>query len=237
MLWLGIDFETTGLDTQNDRITEIGAVLWDPFEKKPLKLFHEFLKVDRPLTPEIQKLTGLSDAILEKYGKPFKSVAENMAELFQHCSHVVAHNGTGFDKPLFKAECVRHKVGEWERPWIDTSVDVPFPADITARKLTYLAAEHGFLNPFAHRAVFDVLTMLTVISNYDPHEIVRWSESPAVTIRAKVDYADRAKASSRGYRWDAARKFWVKTIKEFQLEKERQEAMFTVEVLPTERTA
>lgn len=232
MLWLGIDFETTGLDTKNDRITEVGAVLWDPFEKKPLKIFHEFVKVDGPLTPEITQLTGLTSEMLDKYGKSFKQVAENMSEMFQHCTHVIAHNGSGFDRPLLQAECVRHEVGGWDRPWIDSSMDVPFPPSITVRKLTYLAAEHGFVNPFAHRAVFDVLTMLTVVSKYDPLEVVRWSESPAVTIRAKVEYADRQKASSRGYRWDAERKWWLKNIKQFQLEKEQQEAMFTVIVLP-----
>lgn len=233
MLFLGIDFETTGLDTKEDRITEIGAVLWDAKDKKPVKIFHEFCKVDRPLTKEITELTGITDDILNKYGKSFSQAVEGMRDFFQHATHVVAHNGTNFDRPLFEAECVRHNVGKWERPWIDTSVDVPYPKNISVRKLTYLAAEHGFLNPFAHRAVFDVLTMFQVLSAYDPAEVVRWSESPSITIQAKVSYDDRALASARGYRWNGETKQWLKTIKQFQLEKEQQEAMFTVVVLPS----
>ncbi len=107
---------------------------------------------------------------------------------------------------------------------------------ITVRKLTYLAADHKIINPFSHRAVFDVMTMLMVLSEYDPGEVLRYSASPSITIQAKVSYEDRAKASSRGYRWEAETKRWVKTIKQFQLDKEQREAMFNVIVL-SERTA
>lgn len=230
-LWLGLDLESTGLAVKEDRITEVGAVLWDHRAKKPVKIFHEFCKIDKELSKEIVELTGITDEILLKFGKPFKTVAESLGEMFKHCTHVVCHNGTGFDRPIFEAECVRHNVAKWDRPWIDTSVDVPFPPNITVRKLSYLACEHGFVNPFAHRAVFDVMTMLKVLSCYDADEILRYAASPNLTIQAKVEYADRQKASSRGYRWNGETKQWLKTIKEFQLEKERAEAMFTVAVL------
>jgi DNA polymerase III epsilon subunit-like protein len=231
MYWLGYDLETTGLNVKEERITEVGAVLWDVKEKKPVEVYNALVKIDRPLTPAIVKLTGLTDDILSKHGKSFVDAVKGMFELATHATHYVAHNGSLFDQPFLKEECVRNGVTFLERPLIDSSVDVPYPAEISTRKLVHLAAEHNFLNPYAHRAVFDVLTMMTVVSKYDSEEIIRYSESPNVTIRAMVEYADRAKASTKGYRWDGEKKFWTKTIKGFQLEKEKQESTFEIKEL------
>ena len=232
MLFLGYDCESTGLNTKEDRITEIGAVLWDVKNKKPVEIYNCLVKVDKPLTPQITELTGLTNDILNKHGKAFVDAVKPMFELATHATHIVAHNGGNFDKPFLIEECVRNGVTPIDRPWIDSSVDIPYPASITTRKLVHLASEHQFLNPFAHRAVFDVLTMLTIISKYDAQEIIRYAESPNITLRAVVTYDERTKASSKGYRWDAERKFWIKTVKSFQLEKEKQESTFEIKELP-----
>jgi DNA polymerase-3 subunit epsilon len=230
MFWLGLDFETTGLDTSKERITEVGAVLWDCKEKLPLSMFNALIfdETMPELTPEITALTGLKTETLKRWGSDPKEILQTLTGLMAHADYIVAHNGTNFDKPLYYAECKRWGVTPCEKPWIDSCADVPYDARIATRKLVHLAAEHNFLNPFAHRAVFDVLTMFKVISQYDHDEIIRYANSPNITVRAVVTYEDRLKASSRGYRWNADAKHWIKTIKNFQIEKETKECPFKV---------
>ncbi len=230
MYWLGVDFETTGLDTSKERITEVGAVLWDCKEKIPLSMFNALIfdETMPELSSEITEITGLKTETLKRWGSAPKETIQSLTGLMEHADYVVAHNGTNFDKPLYGHECNRWGVQASVKPWIDSSVDVPYGPRIATRKLVHLAAEHNFLNPFAHRAVFDVLTMFKVLSQYDHEEIVRYANSPNITVRAVVTYEDRAKASSKGYRWNADAKHWIKTIKDFQVEKEIKECNFKV---------
>lgn len=229
MYWLGFDCETTGLQVATDSIIEIGAVLWDVERKAPVMQYGALIKGNFAVSEEITKITGITKEDTDKFGVPFREAIHEMGKMIPFATHLVAHNGTNFDRPILEAELLRHEMPVAPHPWIDTAVDIDYPPSITVRKLSYLACEHGFLNPFAHRAVSDVLTMMKVASFYDPEQMMKWAASPPVTIRAKVTYDDRLLASARGYRWDAAKKFWVKSIKEFQLEAEKQGASFTIE--------
>lgn len=233
MLVLGLDFETDSLDTVNGSITEVGAVLWDTLINKPLVIYNKLIRQSKPLTPEIVKLTGLTDDILAKYGEDPYHVLAGLGEVMTKADHVVAHNGTNFDKPFYHNNCARIDLDPLEKHWVDTSVDIPYPDNISTRKLVHLAAEHGFVNPFAHRAVFDVLTMLAVCAKYDWPQVIALSKEENVRLIANVSYADNNKAKERGYRWDATRKQWYKTIKRSFVEREINEANFKIFQEPT----
>lgn len=223
MLLLGLDFETTGLDTKTCDVIEVGAVLWDPTRRVPLAMMSEF--VSGPIVPsEITEITGIHQVDL-LLGQPIAAVRSSLLSLVEKANFIVAHNGTNFDRPIFE-RMINDKVR-----WIDTSVDVPYPKHMTTRKLSHLAAEHGFANPFSHRAVFDVMTMLRVLSQYDIGPIIELSALPALTVVAEVSYDDREKVKARGYRWDGAKRRWSKIMKQPQLEKEIAEAGFKVRVL------
>lgn len=234
MFWLGIDFETTGLDVTKERITEVGAVMWDAHNRLPMRVVNFFMWAqDYPkISPEITRLTGLKPDYYSHHHLDPATGLKTLSGLIEKADYVMAHNGTNFDFPLLKNEWARnaHSLPFVQKPTIDTSVDLPYPDHITTRKLVHLAAEHGFLNPFAHRAVFDVLTMLSIASRYPVEEVVSYSQSPSITIRANVSKADREQAKSRGYRWDGDNFRWIKTIKEFQLEKEKQGAPFEITI-------
>jgi DNA polymerase-3 subunit epsilon len=238
MRLLGLDFETTGLDTKNDRITEIGLCLWEVETKRPLTTVGVFLHdASYPkLSDEITKLTGITDEMLQEFGTEPKG---NLQWLDSYCSrhrvdYVVAHNGRDFDMPFLEAEFDRHGVaGDCIRhlPLIDTKTDIPFASEPDSRRLKHLALDCGFINPFAHRAVFDVLTMLRVLSNYSIEDVVNYAKIPWMVVRAVVPHpkydggAGKDLAKKIGFRWqDIGGKnypgWWVKKIKEDQLDAE-----------------
>ena len=97
--------------------------------------------------------------------------------------------------------------------------------------MIHLAAEHDFLNPFAHRAVFDVLTMFKVLSHYDIDEVVRYSKVPWVTVQAMVGFNNNKLAKERSYRWNPDRKIWWRLVKQDKLEQERKEAPFETKLI------
>lgn len=242
---LGIDLETTGLDTGNDRITELGVVVWDVEGKKPLEmanfLIHPSDLGDR-LTPEavemMGRVCGLTPAILEEFGVGLHTALGTLHDWATQykIGYAVAHNAENFDRPLLEMELKRQNFTPLNTPWIDTRTDLPFEVEPSSRKLNHLAADHGFINPFAHRAVFDVLTMLRVMSHYDFARILEYRAIPFVTVRALVDYADREKAKARRYAWQnlgdkTYPKCWVKRIKQNKLEEEQAQAGFPVVVL------
>jgi DNA polymerase III epsilon subunit-like protein len=244
MRLLGLDFETTGLDLANDRITEVGLALWDVDTKRPLVTYGQFLIDDgirARLNPDtvamMERVSGISPSLLEEFGMcPIKLFSWLDTFCFEHgVDYICAHNGNGYDKPLLAAELKRHGVPTRmvdKIHWLDSRVDIPHPSPPDSNKLKHLALDAGFINPFAHRAVFDVLTMLRVLSHYDLNEVVRYSRIPSVVIRAVVPHPkqdggkgkDRAKAA--GFRWREVdykvyENCWVKKIRVDQLEAER----------------
>lgn len=231
MLLLGLDFETTGLDFAKDRIIEVGAVLWDTTRGVPVRMLSEL--VSHPdsdecpeVSEEITRITGITQADLDQFSVPWMEARRALNGMALAADAVVAHNGTGFDQPMLCAHLDRLEHSQaphleiWRGPWIDTCTDVDYPPAITTRKLTHLAAEHGFLNPFPHRAVSDVLTMLKVLSHYDIGPVLESSRQPSFTVRAMVSYDDREKAKARGYRWDGGKKVWTKIVKGHRLNDE-----------------
>lgn len=216
MIVLGLDLETTGLNPVTDQIIEIGAVVWDVGQKKPLKLMSELIQSNVPVSEEITEITGITNEDLKKHAITLPEGLQRLADLMRECRYFVGHNGREFDK-LFLERAAGECGLTLDLPWIDTIQDIPYPDTISTRKLTHLCAEHGFLNPFSHRAVFDVLSMLEVFSKYDFSEIEKYQKSPDMKLIAKVSYDDREKAKRAGFRWDPQGKSWYKKVKECQM--------------------
>lgn len=241
MLVLGFDVETTGLDTANDHITQLGAVLWDTkaaIGRKRAKLTLNtsiiHVQMPNPLDPKITEITGMVYEDLEAYGMPPAIVFNQLLWFLERAEAVVAHNGNLFDKPMLKSNMERHGYELPEKLWIDTSCDIEYPAEIATRKLSYLATEHGFLNPFPHDAVSDVLTMLKIADRYDWAKTVEWAKSPTLVVQAVSTFHQKELVKKQNYRWNNENKIWTKSIKEFQLADAQQaakEAGFSVAVL------
>lgn len=238
---LGIDFETTGLDPKKDYILEVGGALFDCAEKKPLYTLQYYLHHENypTITEEITKLTGITDSLCKEFKTdPFEFFQALEAFCIKHnVDFLCAHNARDFDKPFMLMHLQRMKI---EAPklksleWIDTRYDLP--VEFESRKLKYLAADHGFISPFQHRAVFDTLTMMRILSEYDISEVVRLSREPWCTVKALVGYEDKEKAKEKKYLWEKCGtrtypKAWVKRLRQCDLEAERTNCPFEVVVL------
>lgn len=232
MRLLGLDLETTGFLTDKDRITELGIVLWDAPNKTPLYMRGDFLHAaDYPKqSDEVIRVTGITDAMLLEFGKPPREILLALESFVaaHRVDFLVGHNSENFDRPLLMDELTRHEVEApvlRALPWIDSRTDLPFASEPDSRKLKHLAGDHGFLNPFAHRAVFDVLTMLKVLGHYDLQAILEYQKIPFITVRALVTFDEKQLAKDQRFSWEklgerSYPKMWVKRIKADKLAQE-----------------
>lgn len=233
MILLGIDVETTGLSIEEDDIIEIGAVFYDWEKKSPVTLISEFIRTNKTIKDEAAEVHGISRNELSLYGKNLDGVLTNI--YFQWLNFgkppFVAHNGSVFDRKMIEPKLFNAVGKTFETFWIDTVTDIPYPKHIQTRKLSYLASEHGFINPFPHRAVFDVLTMFKVLSHYNIEEVISISKSPMIKVIANVKFEEKHKAKDKGFYWNPDEKYWFKTMRNFQLEQVSLDFEYRVEYL------
>jgi DNA polymerase-3 subunit epsilon len=227
---LGIDFETTGLDLKNDRITEVGLVLWDSETKQPTQVAGFLVNTDKEITPEIEKLTGITRKMVNAYGKDEKYSFEIVLEMLSAADYVVAHNGNEFDKVLLENWANRESRPLPDKLWIDTKTDLPEAAYGRSASLKYMACDHGFVYD-AHRAVSDVLAMLRILGTYDVDLVIESAKQPTIRVQALVTFDTNKLAKERGYHWKPETKQWIKPIKANFLDKEKTEAKFGIRVL------
>lgn len=223
MKLLGLDFETTGKDTEKSRVIEVGLVLWDTDLHTPTKVAGYLVDPGPGVVyePEAMQKNGLSAELCAMYGMEDGAAIRQLLGWMRFCDAVVAHNGHEFDYLLLEAWAKRYGLEVPDRLRIDTMHDIELGPKMSSR-LVYMAADRGFLNPFPHRAMFDVMTMMKLLDFYNFDRVVELAKSPRITVRALVSYDNRDRAKSRGYHWKPEDKLWTKIIKEINLEKERE---------------
>jgi DNA polymerase-3 subunit epsilon len=231
MIIAGIDLEGGGLgkeiDVSNDRITEIGLAVWDTtgglIRTWSCLVWEEGVPF---ALPNIQRKTGITEAMLRSHGRTFRFALQALLAGVRDVDAWMAFNGTGYDLPMLRAEAKRQEVVLPDIQVIDPLTDVDWPEDITTRAQNYLAADHGILNPFPHRALPDVLTMMQLTSKYDPQQMLTWAKSPTVWLKAVVPFEQKDLAKDLLYRWnqDEYPKAWTKKVKELNVAKEQEAA-------------
>lgn len=108
------DIETTGFHAMSDSIIEIGAV--KVVEGKIVDKFSSFVNPKRPVPFEIEKLTGITDAMLIDE----RVIEEVLPEFLAFCEDaiMVAHNAD-FDMGFIKENAKRQGV-DWNPTYVDT---------------------------------------------------------------------------------------------------------------------
>lgn len=219
-LLLGIDFETTGVNPEADDIIEIGAVLMH-CDITTWTLVESFSDLVKPNKAAIQnaEIHGISENLARRYGwRSINAVFESIDEWRVTPDYIVAHNAP-FEQSFLKAAGI-----DLGKPWIDTMTDIPYPPGKGKGTLTHIAADHGILNPFPHRALPDVLTMFQVLSQYDLADVIKRASAVKVKLKAVCTFEQKDIAKSLGYRWDQAERAWWRDVPEYEVDAERGRA-------------
>lgn len=96
---VALDIETTGLESQNDKIIEIGAVRFSGSEIQ--EEFNSLINPGKPIPPFISQLTGITDAMVRK-APPVEEVIDQLID-FVKDAPVVGHN-VKFDLSFLKKQ-------------------------------------------------------------------------------------------------------------------------------------
>ena len=160
---VAFDLETTGLSAHDDRMTEIGAVIFSGGEIKAT--FHTFVNPERPIPPEITKLTGITDR--DVFDAPDEAAALRAFLDFAGDRPLAAHNAE-FDMSFLFAAADRAGL-PYDPVYVDTlslsRILLPdlsrHKLDIVARRLELPAFEH-------HRASDDAGVVARILEKFIP---------------------------------------------------------------------
>lgn len=225
MIVLGLDFETTGLDFNNDRVIEVGAILYSTGQKKCLESEGFLVKSEVAISAKITKLTGVTQQAMEKFGFESDDSLDTVRQMMLAADAMIGHNVLHFDKNVLEHWARRHNTAIPDKLWIDTMIDIK---DHEGKKLTLLAADHGFVNLFPHSALSDVQTVLTILSRYDIVQIVERAKTPTVIIQAHQNYHENHLVKEAKFRWNPQYKIWWKPVKETDIAELEQSVSFPI---------
>ena len=102
--YIAFDFETTGLNPNEDRIIEIAAIKFHNGD--PVDRFITLINPERSIDPFITDITGISDNMVKDEPIEFK-ILDDFLEFLSDFP-LVAHN-INFDKSFLDALCNRHE--------------------------------------------------------------------------------------------------------------------------------
>ena len=207
-----LDTETTGLSVLSEAIIELALVVVDIDTATGLpvgevQVFDGFDDPQRPIPPEIQALTGITDDMVA--GQRLDLLAIN--QIMKGVDWVVAHNAA-FDRPFVEQRLPLFA----SLPWACSFADISWKQlGYGSAKLETLAAHFGWFYD-AHRADMDCHALLAVLGqSIGDSGQTGWQHLLAALVQpqyllqatgAPFDAKDYLKL--RGYRWDAGARVW-----------------------------
>ena len=155
------DTETTGLDSNVEALTEIGAVYVENGKINPDKSFCTFVNPGKPIPQKVVELTGINDSMVADAPTP----AEAIRQFKEFCGDniLVAHNANSFDMLFIRKAGEKAGVSWDENTYIDTLPmgQALFPG-LRNYKLDTIN-KHLEIPPFNHhRAVDDAMALARI---------------------------------------------------------------------------
>lgn len=161
--FVAFDIETTGLNAVNDRMTEIGAVIFRGGEI--LKEFNTFTDPGMHIPEEITTLTGIRDA--DVAGAPSEKAAMEAFLAFAGDRPIVAHNAD-FDTGFMAAACRRSGL-KFTPVYLDTLALAQALLPELKRFKLDIVSNHLELPKFNHhRASDDAMVVARIMDKFLP---------------------------------------------------------------------
>lgn len=212
MILLSFDVETTGLDVNNDRVIEVGAILFSTGQHKALESAGFLVKTDVVIPPEITKITNIHPVAVERFGYDSHSALDNILVMADLADAIIGHNIRRFDSRVLSSWCQREKRPTPDKLIIDTMTDLP---GMDGKKLSYMAIEspRPFINLFPHSALADCQTVLALVDQFNIDEVVKRAKSPTLVVQSHQARNANDDAKRFKFRWQPDLKIWWKAIK------------------------
>lgn len=155
--YAAIDLETTGLSFRNDRIVEIGIVVWKREER--IREFATLVDPEHPISRNSYSIHGIDDSMVK--GSPtFKEIAEEVYSIL-YGTIILGYNIFAADLSFLNKELKDSGQKPIFNPIIDTYLVSRkcFP-NLKSRSLRSVAENIGIRVTYTHRALEDArLTM------------------------------------------------------------------------------
>ena len=161
--FVAFDIETTGLNAQTDRMTEIGAILFSGSEI--LKTFNTFVDPQRHIPADITNLTGIRDSDVQ--GAPLEKEAMQMFMDFVGDRPIIAHNAH-FDVGFMTAAARRNGL-RFSPVFLDTlALSQALCPELKRFKLDIVSNHLGLPQFNHHRASDDALVVARMMGKFLP---------------------------------------------------------------------
>ena len=175
------DFETTGLNSQYDKIIEVGAQ--KICSGKVIGEFSSLIKVKETLSRVVQKITGINQRMLIDQPE-IKEILPKFLE-FIGGSILVAHNAS-FDIGFLKAEAKRLNIElEWSA-FCTLKLARTFLANLESKSLDAISNHYGFVFESRHRAIGDVKVTVSFLQRIladQAHNLLTWKDMAPFEIK------------------------------------------------------
>ena len=149
--FIALDFETTGLNIDSDRIIEVAAILF--IDGIPSKRYTTLVNPSIPIPKLIEQITGITNDMVVDSPKE-KEIVDDLFK-FIGSYPLVAHN-TPFDLSFLKSMASRYNHDYVERKYYDTlTLSRAFLFFQPAHNLSAISDYYGFSTDGAHRAEYD----------------------------------------------------------------------------------
>lgn len=211
-----LDTETTGFDARNDRVIELGMLVFefDPVTGviyRVLDVFDELEDPGFPIPPATTAVHHITDAMVQGLRIDDQRVAQLMANV----EVVIAHNAA-FDRPFVEA---RWPLFE-DLNWACSIKDIDWREEgFGSAKLEYLLSTQGYFYE-AHRAEADCWALLELLNRVLPQsqhtallallETLNQAQQKVYAVGSPFETKDLLKA--RNYRWSAELRCWSRLV-------------------------